>query len=137
MGARMVPLRTVLCIGDEPVGLNRRCQFLQEHGWSVTSSGNAYAGLQSLVHSPVDVVVLDLNFDSAENALIAGALKRQRHPLPVVVIAAEEDVGTLSLLADAVIPKPEDYFSLLSAIERVVRPKRGHPPDDPPNQLYG
>ncbi|HTS34087.1 MAG TPA: response regulator [Candidatus Solibacter sp.] len=118
----MFPLRRVLCIGDEPVGLNRRCQFLREHRWSVKGSGNAYAGLQSIAHSPVDVVVLDLNSDEAENALIAGALKRQHHPLPVVIVAAQEDVPVLSSLADAVVPKPEDYSCLLTVLDGLLSP---------------
>ena len=115
------PRRTVLCIGDEPVGLNHRCQLLKEHGWTVISSGNSYLGLRSLDHSLLDAAVLDLNADPVEAALIAGELKRQCPSLPVILVVADTaDSSVLAAPADVVVWKLRESISLLSALDRVL-----------------
>ena len=70
--------KSVLCIGNDPLGLNLRCALLKEHGWNVFSSGSGHEGVIRFGQEAVDVVVIDLNEDGTEVALIAGELKRLR-----------------------------------------------------------
>ena len=66
---------SVLCIGNDPINLNLRCALLKEHGWSVLSSGSGHEGVIRFNQEVVDVVVVDLDDDGTEAALITGELK--------------------------------------------------------------
>ena len=109
--------RTVLCIGSEALSLNHRCAFLREHGWRVLSSASGHEGIRRFTSEPADVVVVDLNGDGAEGALIAGELKRIRPKIPVIILIAENDRLVEGALdnANAVIPRG-DHSQLLKAL---------------------
>jgi CheY-like chemotaxis protein len=114
--------RSVLCIGTDPIALNFRCSLLKENGWTVLSSGSGHSGVFLFQTASVDVVVLDLNGDGSELALIAGALKRIRPAVPIVVLVAEP--ATLNPdatnQAAAVIAKAREKERLVALLEEFV-----------------
>jgi two-component system, NtrC family, response regulator GlrR len=83
---------SVRCIGNDPLSLNLRCALLNEHGWNVFSSGSGYEGVPRFGQEAVDAVVVDLNDDGAEAALIAGELKRLRPGVPVIILLPDGHV---------------------------------------------
>ncbi len=113
--------RSVLCIGNDPIALNFRCSLLKKHGWVALSSGSGHSGVLQFQSASVDVVVLDLNGDGSEIALIASALKRIR-PVPIVVLVA--DPVTLNPdatnQAAAVIAKAREKERLVALLEELV-----------------
>jgi CheY-like chemotaxis protein len=113
----------VLCIGNDPVHLNLRCSRLREQGWHVVSSGSGHEGVVRFAQEAVDAVVLDLNHDGSEVALIASELKRLRPEAPVIIIVA--DTATLAegatQQANAVIAKSDEASALIRALEALVR----------------
>ncbi len=117
--------RTVLCIGNEPVSLNLRCALLQNHGWTVLSSGHGHDGILRFDKEFVDVVVVDLNHEGAESALITGELKRLRPEVPVIIVVTDgaclADGATHQ--ASAVILKSEEANALISALNTVLPPE--------------
>ena len=80
----------VLCIGNDPVSLNLRCFLLKEHGWNALSAGSGHEGVIRFTREAVDAVVIDLDDDGAEAALIAGELKRLRPEVPIVIVVTDE-----------------------------------------------
>jgi len=111
--------KSVLCIGNDPVRLNLRCSYLRKNGWRALSSGSGYEGLIQLGGEAIDAVVLDLNDDGTETALIAGEAKRMRPSVAVVVLAS--DKGRLAedavRLADAIVLKSEEPGNILEVLE--------------------
>jgi CheY-like chemotaxis protein len=129
LGNRKAPVtkrrrNSVLCIGNDPVHLNLRCSLLKEHGWNVLSSGSGHEGVIRFSQDIVDVVVVDLNDDGTEAALIAGELKRLRPEVPVILVVT--DGKTLApgatQQADAVVVKAEEAFNLIDALKAVLPP---------------
>jgi CheY-like chemotaxis protein len=104
------------------VALNLRCSLLKEHGWTVQSSGGGHEGILLFQREKVDAVVLDLNDDGAEAALITGSLKRLRPEIPVVMLIG--DAGKLApgatKQADAVVAKAEESARLHDALLRLM-----------------
>jgi DNA-binding response OmpR family regulator len=112
-------VRTVLCIGSEAISLHRRCSFLREQGWRVLSSSSGHEGIFRFTAEPVDVVVVDLNGDGSDGALIAGELKRLRPEVPVIILITDGETLAEGALAsaDAVVLRSDQHQELLKALE--------------------
>jgi CheY-like chemotaxis protein len=123
MPVRKIRGKAVLCIGNDLVNLNLRCALLREHGWSVLSSGTGHDGITRFGQETVDVVVLDLNHDGSESALIAAEMKRLRPAVPILMLVG--DVSTLApgatAQADAVVLKSEEPQTLHGALLTLVK----------------
>jgi CheY-like chemotaxis protein len=85
MPVKKLHSKAVLCVGNDLVNANSRCSLLRKHGWQVLSSGSGHDGVARFGQETVDVVVLDLNRNGSESALIAAELKRQRPNVPVLM----------------------------------------------------
>jgi len=115
---------SVLCIGTDPVNLNLRCSALKDQGWDVVSSGSGHDGVFRFGKQHFDAVVLDLNDDGAEAALIASELKRQI-PTTTVVMVIPSSTGLMpgaTAQADAVVLKSQERRVLAVQIEKLLRP---------------
>jgi CheY-like chemotaxis protein len=115
--------KTILCIGDDLVGLNLRCALLKEHGWNVISSSSGHDGVTRFGQENIDAVVLDLNKDGTESALIADALKRQRPDVRIIMVVRDQAalVRGASAQADAVVLKLEEGSKLNEALRKLFR----------------
>ena len=118
---------SVLCIGNDAVFQNRRCSLLREHGWTVVSSGSGYDGVIRFGQESVDAVVIDLNDDGTEAALIIGELKRLRPEVPVIILVTEGEAlapGATSQ-ADAIVDKAHEATRLIPALKRHLKGNEG------------
>jgi CheY-like chemotaxis protein len=114
--------RTILCVGSDILSLYVRCAFLREHGWRVLSATSGHAGIVQFAVELVDVVVLDVDDDGAETAVIAGELKRTKAKVPLVLLVGEGQAlveGALNS-ANSVVPRL-DESELLNALEQQGR----------------
>lgn len=113
----------MLCIGNDPVYLNLRCAALKEYGWKVFSSGSGHEGVIRFGQEVVDAVVIDLNHDGSESALIAGELKRLRPEVPVVILVndGKDLADEATKQASAVLKKSEDADKLIHTLEALFR----------------
>jgi DNA-binding response OmpR family regulator len=64
--------------------------MLRQHEWKVLSSGNGHDGILLFGQEVVNAVVVDLNDDGSEAALIIGELKRLRPEVPVILVKDEK-----------------------------------------------
>jgi DNA-binding response OmpR family regulator len=99
---------------------------LREQGWNVLSSGSGFEGVNQFSRQIVDAVVLDLDDDRTEAALIIGELKRLRPDVPVIMLATDEKLLApgATQRANAVIMKSQEEHSLIDAL-RVFLPLPG------------
>lgn len=109
---------TILCIGNDPLRLNLRCGFLKANGWRVLSAGTGHEGIIRCGQEAIDAVVLDLNSDGAEAALVAAEVKRLRPQLRVIMLVDDDGkvVPDATKQADAVIAKSLNGQALLRAL---------------------
>jgi DNA-binding response OmpR family regulator len=114
----------VLCIGNDAVSLDLRCSNLRKHGWNVLSSGSGYEGVLQFSRQSVDAVVVDLDEDGTEAALIIGEMKRLRPEVPVIMLATDEELLApgATQQADAVIIKSQEEHSLIDALKIFLPP---------------
>lgn len=114
--------KRVLCIGTDQVNLNLRCGLLKKKGWDVASAGSGHDGLFRFKQGGFNAVILDLNTDGAEAALIASQLKRQDPSVCVIIIVT----NPATLLpgatdqADAVVMKSEEDEVLDSRLSGLI-----------------
>jgi two-component system, NtrC family, response regulator GlrR len=119
----MRPGKAILCISNDPVPLNFRCTLLKTHGWNVLSAGSGHEGVRRFAREDVDAVVIDLDHDGAEAALITGELKRKRPKVPVILLVASDTtlVPGATKQADAVIAKSEESASLVKVLSELLK----------------
>lgn len=114
--------RCVLCIGSDFVNLNLRCTLLNSHGWRTVSYSNGHEGIFRFNQGGIDLVVLDLDTDGAESALIAGELKRLHPSVPIVMLVANTEglVPDATAQADAVVLKSEEGLVLPDRVRQLL-----------------
>jgi CheY-like chemotaxis protein len=112
----------VLCIGNDPIHLNLRCSLLKEHGWNVLSAGSGHEGVIRFGQEAVDAVVVDLDDDGAEAALITGELKRLRPEVPVIILVTDAEglANGATQQASAVVMKSREARALLDTLRALL-----------------
>lgn len=112
----------VLCIGNDPIHLNLRCSLLKEQDWSVLTASSGYEGVIRFSQESVDAVVLDLNGDGSESALITAELKRLRPGIPVIQVFEGKNLSEgATAQADAVVAKSEESRILVKTLRTLLR----------------
>ena len=130
------PLR-VLLVEDNERTIAAFRQYLEAHGCAIAVAATGPEGLDLARHTPVDVVVLDLQLPGMDGFEVLQALRQ--HPataaLPVVALTALNMPGArarcLAAGARAHLEKPVRLpvlFDLLRAVPRAVAPPAGVPP---------
>jgi DNA-binding response OmpR family regulator len=104
------------------VHLNLRCSLLKEHGWTVLSAGSGHEGVIRFGQEAVDAVVVDLDDDGAEAALITGELKRLRPKVLVIILVtnAEGLANGATQQASAVVMKSQEARALIDALRALL-----------------
>jgi CheY-like chemotaxis protein len=113
--------KAILCIGNNPVSLNLRCSLLKAHGWNGISSGSGHEGVIRFGRETVDAVVIDLDDDGAEAALIAGELKRLRPEVPIVIVVTDEKelANGATQQASGVVMKSQEGHMLVEVLQKL------------------
>jgi len=112
---------TILHFGADRIVLILRGWNLNEMGYRVLNASNAIEVIKLATRKRVDAVVLDLDRDHAEVALVATEIKRCRPQVPTILLTE----GTVlpdraHELADAHVPKRDDLGMLAAALENVL-----------------
>src|SRR5450631_930123 len=113
--------RTVLHYGTDRVVLISRARGLNEMGYHVLNASDGFEAIKLAAHEQVDAVVLDLDRNHAEVALVATEIKRCRPQLPTILLADETTPPDRAHhLADALVPRRDNVKMLVTALENVL-----------------
>ncbi len=113
--------RTILDFGTDREIMRLRARSLHQVGYEVLSSSNGFEAIKLATHEHVDAVVLDLDRNSAEVALVAAEIKRYRPQLPTILLAeSTAPVDRAHQLADALVSNRENMTLLATVLEDVI-----------------
>ncbi len=73
---------TVLCVDDEPVGLEVRRMLLERAGYKVFTALDGPAGLEIFAREPIEAVVLDFSMPGMNGGEVASNMRggQAKHP---------------------------------------------------------
>ncbi|MFZ0480952.1 MAG: hypothetical protein WAL71_17570 [Terriglobales bacterium] len=116
---------TILHFCCDDAGLLRRAESLRRSGYRVLFTGNGFETVELCTREPVDAVVLELDRNGVEVALIAQEIKRRHPKLPTIMLTESTAPGhAVHELADALVPK-ENSPELLKSLQKVLLPGVG------------
>ncbi len=82
----------ILCIDDEPLGLQVRKILLQHQGYEVLTAPNGPEGLQIFAANPVQAVVLDYCMPGMTGDQVAAEMKRLKPAVKILLLSAYVDL---------------------------------------------
>jgi len=118
------PSRHVLVIEDDAEIASLIDRYLVQQGLRVTLAGNGAAAMAAIAQSRVDVALLDLGLQLAQDRESVFARQAQWGG-PVIIVSGRGDpverIVGLELGADDYVTKPFDFRELLARIRSVLR----------------
>lgn len=125
MGGKIRRTKSILVIDDDLIMLQLMKDALEPEGYDVTLAADGVAGVALLRETDPDMVLLDIMMPGTDGLEILNSV-RQHYEIPVIMLTAKRDVGTLR---DALIHGADDYirkpFNKLELIAR-IKAKLGH-----------
>ena len=115
------PLKTVLCVDDERIGLRVRKIMLETHGFNVLTASDGRQGLAVFDQNQVDLVVLDYFMPDMNGGDVAAELRKRRPDVPIIFLSAYFSLPPEALeLANAFITKGDPPDALIEKIAQLV-----------------
>ncbi len=113
----------LLCIDDEPNGLELRKMVLESAGYSVLTAGNGKAGLEIFRSQRVDLVILDYAMPEMNGYDVAVAMRRISPAIPILMLSAYFPVPKEVLqTVDAYATKGESPVQLFEMVRALISP---------------
>src|SRR5260221_1960192 len=116
----------VLAIEDNRRFLDLMRSHLKKHGFTVDAAETLAEGVAMLSAGCHDVVLLDLSLPDGDGAQLIDQLRRERSPVPIIVLSAHGEIssriGSLDSGADDYLVKPFDLEELVARIRAGARP---------------
>jgi len=81
----------ILCVDDEPLGLQVRKMLLEYKGYEVLTALNGPEGLQLFADNPIQAVVLDYTMPGMNGAEVAAEMKRLKPGVKILLLSAYVD----------------------------------------------
>jgi DNA-binding response OmpR family regulator len=113
--------RTILHFGTDRVLLLLRARSLNEMGYHVLNASDGFEAIKLATQEPVDAVVLDLDRNHAEVALVASEIKRCRPQVPTIVLTeGTAPPARVHKLADALVPGRDNLSMLVTTLDDLL-----------------
>jgi two-component system response regulator QseB len=105
------------------------CSGLKQEGYNVDWVRDGKSALAALSTAPYALALLDLGLPDKDGFTILGDLRREKSPVPVIILTARDPVPDrvrgLDLGADDYLLKPFDLDELSARIRAVMRRRSG------------
>lgn len=115
----------VLAIEDNRRFLELLRSHLKKRGFTVDTAETLADGLVMASFGGYDVILLDLSLPDGDGAEVIDRLRRERSPMPIIVVSARGEItdrlGSLDSGADDYLVKPLDLDELVARIRAVAR----------------
>ena len=79
---------TILCVDDEPVGLEVRRMLLERAGYKVFTALDGTAGLEIFAREPIEAVVLDFAMPGMNGGEVASNMRGVKPHIPILMLSA-------------------------------------------------
>ncbi len=123
---------TLLCIDDEPSGLQLRKILLERNGYSVITACSGQQGLELFAARDVDLVILDYYMPGMHGDEVAAAIKQQKPQVPIIMLSAFVFANRQALASvDTYLTKGESPSILLGAIGKLLDRNESTPDQRP------
>ncbi len=111
----------ILCIDDEPTGLQVRRILLEMEGYSVLTATSGREGLELFAANPVSAVVVDYAMPEMDGGQVAAELRRRSPEVKILLLSAYPDLppGVLQLIDKRVL-KATSPTDLLTALQQLL-----------------
>lgn len=121
-------MQTILVAEDDAAIRDLLTHHLEREGFAVVGVADGQAALRR-ARGIADLVVLDVGLPGIDGFDVARALRRERHPVPIVMLTARTDevdrVVGFELGADDYVCKPFSPRELVARVKAVLR-RDGH-----------
>jgi DNA-binding response OmpR family regulator len=117
-------METILIIDDEPNIIELARLYLEREGFKVVSAGRGREGLDLIVSSPPNLVILDVMLPDIDGFEVLKRLRKSSKVPVLMVSARREDVDKiigLEMGADDYLTKPFNPHELLARVKAVLR----------------
>lgn len=119
---------TVLIVEDDPTMLRGLKDNFEFEGYRVLTATDGQAGMQRILESPPDLVILDIMLPKVNGYEVCQRVRREGIEVPIIMLTAkgqETDVVLgLSLGADDYVTKPFSIKQLLARVSAFLRRQR-------------
>ncbi len=114
----------VLCVDDEPLGLQVRKILLERAGYRVLTAQDGPIGLSLFDKEPVEVVVLDYSMPGMDGGEVATRMRQIKPKVPILLLSAYVGLPSdVTSLVDLYMTKgegPELLLQKLGSLLQVV-----------------
>jgi CheY-like chemotaxis protein len=111
---------TILCLDDEPVGLEIRAMVLRITGYTVFAASSAEEALQILADHHIDLVINDYLLPGTTGTQVAASMKKFRPDIPILILSGLIDLPEGIEPADCFLSKCEPPAVLLATIAELL-----------------
>jgi CheY-like chemotaxis protein len=118
---------TVLCVDDEPVGLQVRRMLLERAGYRVFTALDGPTGIDIFVREPIQAVVLDFAMPGMNGAQVASKLRQAKPTVPILMLSAYTSLPTEVIhLVDLCMTKGEGAPAFLKKLGSLLTESASH-----------
>lgn len=114
----------VLIIDDSRLARSKISRVLSDNGYTITQAENGMEGINVIVSTLPDCIVLDLLMPGMDGFQVLEELKDKKITIPVIVLTADIQQTTrdrcVELGASDFLNKPPDNDQLLSVVARLT-----------------
>jgi len=111
---------TILCLDDEPVGLEIRAMVLRITGYTVFAASSAEEALQILADHHIDLVINDYLLPGTTGTQVAASMKEIRPDIPILILSGLINLPDGIESADCFLSKCEPPAVLLATIAELL-----------------
>lgn len=119
------PPLSILVVEDDIIATNRLTRFLATNGHVCHHAINAEQTGAIMASRHIDMALLDINLDGADEGFSIATALQQQHDLPVIFMSSHDDIDYitkgLSNGAEDYLTKPFDLRELAARIQVVAR----------------
>ena len=111
----------LLCVDDEPLGLEVRKVVLQRQGYDVLTATSGREALKVFAANPITAVILDYSMPEMNGCEVAAELKRMNPNIKILLLSAYLDLPEeVSKFVDARAVKATSPTAFLSALQQLL-----------------
>lgn len=118
---------TILCVDDEPVGLEVRRMLLERAGYRVFTALDGIEGLEIFAREPIEAVVLDFAMPGMTGGEVASSMRVVKPHVPILMLSAYTSLPPeVHGLVDVSMTKGEGAPALLKKLGSLVASNASH-----------